>query len=370
MLAPDEGGDADAMKWVYEFSEGSREQRELLGGKGANVAEMTRVLGADRVPAGFTITTEACVAYMEAGREPPEGLADQVDEALAALERSAGKRLGPDDPLLVSVRSGARVSMPGMLDTVLNLGLNDESAAGLARSTDDERFAWDAYRRCRCSATSSRASRARPSSPSSRRRGRGPGRGGHRARRRDPAGADRELSANVRGAHRRAVPERAPAPARAGDHGGLRLLGRRARGRLPPHQRHPRRLGHGRQRAADGVRQSWPDLRLGVAFSRDERTGAPTPSGDFLANAQGEDVVAGTRNPEDLDALAERLPEAHAQLLADLATLEALTETCRTSSSRSRRRSPVPAADPRGQAPRPGRGPVRARRRGRGPADP
>src|SRR5262245_14919179 len=113
------------MKWVYEFSEGSREHRELLGGKGANVAEMTRVLGADRVPAGFTITPEACVAYMAAGREPPEGLADQVDEALAALERSAGKRLGdPDDPLLVSVRSGARVSMPGMLDTVLNLGLN------------------------------------------------------------------------------------------------------------------------------------------------------------------------------------------------------------------------------------------------------
>ena len=120
--------------------------RELLGGKGANVAEMTRVLGADRVPAGFTITTEACVAYMEAGGELPDGLEEQVAEALDRLEERAGKRLGePDDPLLVSVRSGARESMPGMLDTVLNLGLNDESVVGLA--TGDDRFAWDSYRR-------------------------------------------------------------------------------------------------------------------------------------------------------------------------------------------------------------------------------
>src|SRR3954451_3742645 len=106
--------------------------RDLLGGKGANVAEMTRVLGPERVPAGFTITTAACVAYMEAGQEEPEGLTDQVADALKKLEDHAGKRLGdPADPLLVSVRSGARASMPGMLDTVLNLGLNDESVEGL-----------------------------------------------------------------------------------------------------------------------------------------------------------------------------------------------------------------------------------------------
>src|SRR5919199_3951023 len=115
---------ADEGKLVYDFSEGSREMRELLGGKGANVAEMTRVLGPDRVPAGFTITTEACVAYMSAGRTEPEGLEPQVDAALARLEEHAGKALGdPSDPLLVSVRSGARESMPGMMDTVLNLGL-------------------------------------------------------------------------------------------------------------------------------------------------------------------------------------------------------------------------------------------------------
>src|SRR5438067_8780290 len=135
-------------RWVYDFTDGSKDMRELLGGKGANVAEMTRVLGAERVPAGFTITTEACVEYMRAGKTSPEGLSEQVDAALARLEEHAGKRLGdPDDPLLVSVRSGARESMPGMLDTVLNLGLNDRSVDGLARVTGNERFAWDSYRR-------------------------------------------------------------------------------------------------------------------------------------------------------------------------------------------------------------------------------
>src|SRR3712207_1016854 len=135
-------------RWVYDFADGSRDMRELLGGKGANVAEMTRVLGADRVPAGFTITTEACVAYMKAERTFPDGLDDEVAEALARLEEQAGKTLGDsDDPLLVSVRSGARESMPGMMDTVLNLGLNDESVEGLARTTGNERFAWDSYRR-------------------------------------------------------------------------------------------------------------------------------------------------------------------------------------------------------------------------------
>src|SRR6476619_1114352 len=137
-----------ATRFVYDFADGSRELRVLLGGKGANIAEMTRILGADLVPAGFTITTEACVAYMRAGREAPPGLDEQVDEALGRLEERAGKRLGdPDDPLLVSVRSGARESMPGMLDTVLNLGLNDESVQGLAARTGNERFAWDSYRR-------------------------------------------------------------------------------------------------------------------------------------------------------------------------------------------------------------------------------
>src|SRR5947209_5122121 len=113
------------MKWVYDFAEGSREMRGLLGGKGANVAEMTRVLGTDRVPPGFTITTEACVAYMRAAGSEPDGLAEEIAAALERLQDTAGKRFGDEqDPLLVSVRSGARESMPGMLDTIRNVGLN------------------------------------------------------------------------------------------------------------------------------------------------------------------------------------------------------------------------------------------------------
>src|SRR3954451_5527889 len=137
-----------ATKYVYDFADGSREMRVLLGGKGANIAEMTRVLGADLVPAGFTITTEACVAFMRDGRVEPAGLAEQVADGIARLEERAGRRLGdPEDPLLVSVRSGARDSMPGMLETILDLGLNDATVAGLARQTGNEHFAWDSYRR-------------------------------------------------------------------------------------------------------------------------------------------------------------------------------------------------------------------------------
>ena len=132
-------------KLVYGFFEGSGEMRDLLGGKGAGLAEMTR-LGLP-VPPGFTITTEACRAYTEAGRLSA-GLMESVAEYLEVLEGVTSKRLGDsDNPLLVSVRSGAAVSMPGMMDTVLNLGLNDAAVAGLARRTGDERFAYDSYRR-------------------------------------------------------------------------------------------------------------------------------------------------------------------------------------------------------------------------------
>src|SRR3954471_5354914 len=131
-----------ATRFVYDFAEGSREMRVLLGGKGANIAEMTRVLGADLVPAGFTITTAACVAVMRDGRGQPAGLAQQGAEGIARLQERAGRRLGdPEDPLLVSVRSGARDSMPGMLETILDLGLNDHSVTGLAEQTGNAHFA-------------------------------------------------------------------------------------------------------------------------------------------------------------------------------------------------------------------------------------
>src|SRR5947209_4816311 len=133
-------------KFVYDFSEGNRNMKDLLGGKGANLAEMTNI--GLPVPPGFTITTEACRAYLASGAEP-DGLAEEIDGHLAALEQRMGRRLGdPSDPLLVSVRSGAAFSMPGMMETVLNVGLNDDSVHGLAKqSGGNERFAWDSYRR-------------------------------------------------------------------------------------------------------------------------------------------------------------------------------------------------------------------------------
>src|SRR5215217_9140459 len=140
------GGSKMIDKFVYAFSEGNKDLKDLLGGKGANLAEMTN-LGLP-VPPGFIITTEACRAYLRDGA-PPEALQGEVDEHLAALEREMGRRLGdPDDPLLVSVRSGAKFSMPGMMETVLNVGLNDRSVVGLsAQAGGNDRFAWDSYRR-------------------------------------------------------------------------------------------------------------------------------------------------------------------------------------------------------------------------------
>src|SRR5881227_2384931 len=136
---------AEAARLVFDFADGSREQVDLLGGKGANLAEMTK-LGLP-VPPGFTITTEACRYYLAQGEEP-QTLRVQITMALRRLEDQLGRRLGDvQDPLLVSVRSGAKFSMPGMMETVLNVGLNDYSVKGLVDASGDERFAWDSYRR-------------------------------------------------------------------------------------------------------------------------------------------------------------------------------------------------------------------------------
>jgi pyruvate, orthophosphate dikinase len=308
------------MRWVYDFSEGSKEMRDLLGGKGANVAEMTRVLGADMVPPGFTITTEACVEYMRAGGHEPDGLEEQVQAALGALEERAGKRLGDDnDPLLVSVRSGARESMPGMLDTILNLGLNDRSVAGLAATTDNERFAWDSYRRLVQMF----------------------GNVAHGV----PGDRLEDAIQEVKRAHGVTTDAELPVPA-------LQELVERFQGFYD----FPQDPGEQLDRAIRAVFDSWmgdravqyrrinqiPDdwgtavnvqqmvfgnkgetSATGVAFSRDELTGAPEPSGDFLVNAQGEDVVSGVRTPRDLSELAEVMPDTHRKLMEILRTLEA-----------------------------------------------
>ena len=133
-------------KYVYDYSEAGNAGKELLGGKGAGLAEMTGI--GLPVPFGFTVTTEACNEYMRNGRDLPKGLEEEIEQHIQVLERSAGKKFGDSsDPLLVSVRSGAAISMPGMMDTILNLGLNDIAVEGLARATGNPRFAYDAYRR-------------------------------------------------------------------------------------------------------------------------------------------------------------------------------------------------------------------------------
>jgi len=312
-------------KFVYRFAEGSKEMRDLLGGKGANIAEMARLGPPIRVPAGFTVTTEACVAFLAAGGDFPPGLEGQLDAALAELEGEAGKRLGdPADPLLVSVRSGARESMPGMMDTVLNLGLGDEAVGGLAERTASERFAWDSYRRLVQMFGNvvagidgmlfERAIRAVKSE-----RG---------------VTLDTDLEAEDL---RRLV-------------GDFKRIFAEQTGREFPQA--PRdqlreavaavfRSWHGARaieyRRLNGIPDDWGtavnvqqmvfgnrglESGSGVAFSRDEISGAPHPSGDFLLDAQGEDVVSGTRDTADLDEMARILPEAHRQLVEIVEALE------------------------------------------------
>src|SRR3954471_1207152 len=306
-------------KWVYDFAEGSKDMRDLLGGKGANVAEMTRVLGADRVPAGFTITTAACVAYMKAGQEAPEGMAEQVEKALERLQEHAGKRLGDDeDPLLVSVRSGARESMPGMLDTVLNLGLNDTSVEGLARATDNERFAWDSYRRfvqmfgnVSHGIPGEQFEDAIKDVKSDR---------GVKDDTELDVDALKELTKRFQELYE--FPQDPQEQLRQ----AIRAVFDSWTGERAVEYRRINRIPDDWGTAVNVQHMVFGNKgdtsATGVAFSRDEVTGAPEPSGDFLVNAQGEDVVSGVRNTRDIRELADVMPEAHEELMEILRTLE------------------------------------------------
>jgi pyruvate,orthophosphate dikinase len=312
-------------KLVYDFTEGSREMRELLGGKGANVAEMTNILGAERVPAGFTITTEACVAYMEADRTEPPGLEEQVADALARLEEQAGKRLGAsDDPLLVSVRSGARESMPGMMDTVLNLGMTDESVVGLAEATGNERFAWDSYRRfVQMFANVCHGVPGEQIEDAIRAQ-------------KDEAGVklDSELSTDdlkklvdrFKELYSEKVGEDFPQDPQVQLRQAVRAVFDSWMGARAVEYRRINRIPDEWGTAVNVQQMVFGNKGdsscSGVAFSRDEITGAPEPSGDFLVNAQGEDVVSGVRTPRSLEEMGEVMPDAHAELLEILRKLE------------------------------------------------
>ncbi|MCD6640014.1 MAG: pyruvate, phosphate dikinase, partial [Nocardioides sp.] len=308
--------------WVYDFRQGNKDQKDLLGGKGANLAEMTSL--ALPVPPGFTVSTEACRAYLERGGEP-DGLAEQVTSHLSVLESDMGRRLGDaEDPLLLSVRSGAKFSMPGMMDTVLNVGLNDASVEGLARASGVERFAWDSYRRLIQMF------------------------GG------TVLGVDEELFADALDRAKHAIGTTNDLDLDA-DH--LRALvdtykqivatetGRdfpqdpreqldlainavfnswnTDRARLyRRRERIPEDLGTAVNVQAMVFGNYGMDSGSGVAFTRDPASGDQGVYGDYLQNAQGEDVVAGIRNTIPLADMRELDEAAYDELLAHMAHLE------------------------------------------------
>jgi pyruvate, orthophosphate dikinase len=311
--------------YVFAFDHKHRrppmEMKDLLGGKGANLAEMTSVLRLP-VPPGFTISTDACRAYMAGGW--PDGLDAEIAKHVTRLERKMGRRLGyPGDPLLVSVRSGAKFSMPGMMDTVLNLGLNDRSVKGLAAGTD-ERFAYDSYRRFlamygRIVLDIDGASFEHPLEDAKAKAG---------------VTNDAELSAGVlqelceqyksvvREATGKPFPQdpieqlRGAVEAVFQSWNGARAIAYRVRERIS----HDLGTAVNVQAMVFGNRDD--NSGTGVGFTRNAATGENRAYGDFLINAQGEDVVAGIRNTEDLDDLAKHFPQIHDELLDIFARLE------------------------------------------------
>jgi pyruvate,orthophosphate dikinase len=310
-------------RYVYGFEEPSEGGRELLGGKGIGLAEMTQ-LGVP-VPAGFTITTDACRAYMANGQQLPDGLGAEVDEHLDALEEKTGKRFGDSaDPLLVSVRSGAAVSMPGMMDTILNLGLNDAAVEGLATATDNPRFAYDSYRRLiqmYGEVVAGIDGQRFESALSDLKKDRA-------------VQQDVELDANdlreLVGTYKRIYEEETGAPFPYDAREQLR----RAVSAVFESWDTPRAQVYRRaHRIPDDLGTAVNVVQMvfgnkgassgtGVAFTRDPSTGESGLFGEFLADAQGEDVVAGIRTPEPIEAMRERMPDAFEQLLETMQRLE------------------------------------------------
>ncbi|MGW1620635.1 pyruvate, phosphate dikinase [Streptomyces sp. NPDC002172] len=311
------------VRYVYDFAEGGRDLAGLLGGKGANLAEMTR-LGLP-VPPGFTVTTEACRTFLTAGSEP-HGLAEEISEHLAALEKAAGRRLGqPDDPLLLSVRSGARFSMPGMMETVLDIGLGDDSVLGLAKVAGNERFAWDSYRRLIQmfgSTVMGVDSGLFETALADLKRDRGAT---------DDLGLEAADLAGLVETYktliRRETGEDFPqSPDEQLRRAVLAVFGswNGERARIYRRREHiPDDLGTAVNVQTMVFGNLGSDSGSGVAFTRDPATGRPGLYGDYLPNAQGEDVVAGIRNTVSLADLEELDPVSHARLRGHMETLEA-----------------------------------------------
>jgi pyruvate,orthophosphate dikinase len=311
------------MKWVYDFSEGGAAQKVLLGGKGANLAEMTNI--GLPVPPGFTITTEACNAYRKAGREFPEGLLDEVAEHRKKLEETMGRQIGhPRDPLLVSVRSGAAFSMPGMMDTVLNVGLNDESVAGLTKQTKSERFAWDSYRRLLqmfgktvMSVDGDLFEEAIEEA-------------------KDKKGVRNDVDLRTKDLQKlvkvfkkiikKETGREFPQDPTDQLHDAIEAVFSSWDNKRAQDYRRRNRISDDLGTAVNIQTMVFgnkgDDSGTGVAFTRDPSTGEKRHYGDYLANAQGEDVVAGIRNTMPLDEMGDVQPDAWEELKKHMDTLE------------------------------------------------
>ncbi len=314
------------MPYVYSFDHKHRrppmEMKDLLGGKGANLAEMTSVLKLP-VPPGFTISTDACRAYMRGGW--PAGLDEEIATQVSGLEKKMGRALGDAaDPLLVSVRSGAKFSMPGMMDTVLNLGLNDKSVKGLAAGTGDERFAYDSYRRFiamygRIVLDVAGEHFEHPLEEVKHRLG-------LKTDADIPASELKELCALYKSVVKSATGKPFPQDPTKQLRGAVEAVFKSWNGARAIAYRVRERISHDLGTAVNvqtmvfGNRDE--NSGTGVGFTRNAATGENKPYGDFLVNAQGEDVVAGIRNTEDLDALKAQFPRIHSELMAIFARLE------------------------------------------------
>jgi pyruvate,orthophosphate dikinase len=295
----------EGQRYVYDFDEPSDGGRELLGGKGIGLAEMTQ-LGVP-VPAGFTITTDACRAYMSGGKELPGGLEEEVERHLRALEDRTGKRFGdPDDPLLVSVRSGAAISMPGMMDTILNVGLNDVSVQGLARATGNEWFAHDCYRRLieMYGETVDDVHYERLGADET------PQQAIERLKSAYRQSTGRDFPQDPRDQLRRAIVAVFDSWQSPRAHAYRRMY------------EIPDDLGTAVNVVQMVFGNKGDTSGTGVAFTRDPSTGEQGLYGEFLPNAQGEDVVAGIRTPEPLAHMGDQLPQAFEQLLETMRRLE------------------------------------------------
>ena len=312
-----------ATRYVYDFSESAELGRDLLGGKGAGLAEMTAI--GLPVPAGFTVTTAACREYMRGNGGLPQGLAEEIDEAVRRLEETTGKRFGdPSDPLLVSVRSGAAVSMPGMMDTILNLGLDDEAVEGLARATGNERFAYDAYRRLVQMygdvVDGVDASRFEDELGALK---------GRRGVSDDvELGADdlKELVGRFREIYRDATGRDFPADAREQLERAVKAVFESWNTQRAQVYRRANGIPDDLGTAVNVVQMVFgnkgDDSGTGVAFTRDPSTGEQGIWGEFLVNAQGEDVVAGIRTPQPIAEMEARFGPTFERLVETMARLE------------------------------------------------